>query len=200
MRDNHRCADMRPIATKTKTSSLFDSRIEAAKAGEEWAWEEIYADLAASVTGYVRSRGARDPEDVASEVFLQVARDIKRFTGDEVKFRSWVFVIAHRRVIDARRSKSRQPDIVADATFDIASEDGDVEEEVLEQLAVTHLRDVFELLTDEQKHVLALRLIADLSLEETAEVMGKRVGAIKALQRRALAAVKTQLESGRVTI
>lgn len=185
---------------QSQSTSPFEGRLEAAKAGEDWAWGEIYANLAGPVTGYLRSRGAPDPEDLSSEVFLQVARDIHRFDGDESKFRSWVFVIAHRRLIDARRANSRRVDTVEEPADEHEAEGGDVEEEVMEQLALARMREIFDLLTDDQKHVLALRIIGDLSLEETASVLGKRVGAIKALQRRALAAVRAQIEQGRVSL
>lgn len=189
-------------STRTRNSprTRLDDRIRAAKSGSEWAWREIYTDLAGPVAGYLRSRGARDPEDLASEVFFQVARDIHRFSGDESKFRSWVFVIAHRRLIDARRADSRRPTVVDQPADELEARGGDVEEEVMEHLGTKRLDKVFGELTEDQRQVLALRIIGDLSLEETAAVMGKRVGAIKALQRRALASVKTDLENGRVSL
>jgi RNA polymerase sigma factor (sigma-70 family) len=173
--------------------------IEEAKRGSESAWEQIYGSLAGPVTGYLRSRGAADPEDLSSEVFLQVARDIHRFSGDAEKFRSWVFVIAHRRLIDARRTASRRPVLAESPVNHVDEQGGDVEEEVMSNLGTAWIREVFESLTDEQQKVLSLRIIADLSLEDTAVVMGKRVGAIKALQRRALEAVKTRLAQGGVS-
>lgn len=176
------------------------SRIEAAKQGAAWAWKEIYEELAGPVTGYLRSRGAPEPEDLSSEVFFHVARDIGRFEGDESKFRSWVFVIAHRRLIDARRAKSRRPAMVSGEPGQIDLAGGDVEEEVMSQLAEVRTQEILNTLTDDQRHVLALRIIGDLSLEETASIMGKRVGAVKALQHRALLAIKSRLEEGRVTI
>jgi len=181
--------------------SEFPETLEAAKEGLDWAWRNIYRGLVGPITGYLASRGAVDPDDLAAEVFLQVARDIGRFEGDEPSFRSWVFVIAHRRLIDARRAASRRP--VTTQSTDRLSNDsigGDVEEEAIEQLAVAQMRELFDTLTDAQRDVLALRVIADLTLEETAKVVGKRVGAVKALQRRGLFAIKDQLENGRVTL
>lgn len=172
---------------------------EAAKRGSESAWEQIYASLAGPVTGYLRSHGAPDPEDLCSEVFFQIARDIHRFEGGEDKFRSWVFVIAHRRLIDARRASTRKPVTVDAPPGSIEVEGGDVEEEVMASLGTDWTTAVLAALTDEQKQVLSLRVVADLSLEDTAAVMGKRVGAVKALQRRALAAVKKQLVEGEVS-
>lgn len=186
--------------SRHKDAAGMSDRIAAAKRGEEWAWEDIYRELAGNVTGYLRSRGARDAEDLSSEVFLQVARDIHRFEGDETKFRSWVFVIAHRRLIDARRSESRRPPSSGETPEDHDQAGGDVEEEVMQEIATRRVDEVLSALTEDQRRVLALRVIADLSLEETAKAMGKRVGAVKALQRRALAAAKAQLEEGRVSL
>src|SRR5664279_5241415 len=87
----------------------FATILTAARHGEEWAWAAIYRDLVGPVTGYLASRGAADPEDLASETFLQVARGLANFEGDEAAFRSWVFVIAHRRMQDSRRSAMRRP-------------------------------------------------------------------------------------------
>lgn len=175
-------------------------RIEAAKDGAAWAWEEIYSELAGPVAGYLRSRGAADPEDLSSEVFYQVARDIHRFDGDESKFRSWVFVIAHRRLIDERRAKGRRPNRVDEPLIMLEAEGGDVEQEAMDELSTAQVNHILESLTESQRHVLALRIVADLTLEETASVMGKRVGAVKALQRRALASVEALMAGGRVTL
>lgn len=173
--------------------------IEDAKRGSESAWEQIYSTLAGPVTGYLRSRGAADPDDLCSEVFFQVARDIHRFDGNADKFRSWVFVIAHRRLIDARRASKRRPEIVDEAVSAIDVEGGDVEEEVMASLGDAWASRVLQALTEEQQEVLTLRIVADLSLEETGAVMGKRVGAVKALQRRALMAARRHLGGGAVS-
>jgi RNA polymerase sigma factor (sigma-70 family) len=190
---------MSSARSRTTKSSDFD-RIEAAKSGDELAWADIYNELAGPVTGYLRSRGASDPEDLSSEVFFQVARDIHRFNGNESKFRSWVFVIAHRRLIDARRSEGRRPVTVDTEVSEIDPAGGDVEQEVMAELGSAKVEVILAELTEDQRNVLSLRIVADLTLQETASVMGKRVGAIKALQRRALAAVKAQLDRGRVTL
>ena len=183
----------RPLKSDPTTLDV----IEDAKRGSEPAWAQIYGSLAGPVTGYLRSRGAVDPEDLSSEVFYQVARDIHRFDGDADKFRSWVFVIAHRRLIDARRTASRRPVLADEGDVVLDERGGDVEEEVMANLETAWMREIFDSLTDEQQQVLSLRIVADLSLEDTAAVMGKRVGAIKALQRRALTAVRARLaESG----
>lgn len=69
----------------------FPSVLDAARTGAEWAWTAIYRDLSPAVLRYLRARGAREPEDVLGEVFLQVVRSISHFSGEEHDFRAWVF-------------------------------------------------------------------------------------------------------------
>jgi RNA polymerase sigma-70 factor (ECF subfamily) len=177
----------------------FSTRLEAAKSGRDWAWADLYRELAGPVTGYLASRGATDAEDLASETFLQVARNIHSFDGDEASFRSWVFVIAHRRLLDSRRSRNRRPETLAWTETTPDSTGGDVEEEALESLISEELQDAFKGLTDIQGDVLALRILGRLTLEETAQILGKRVGAIKAAQRRGLIALHPKLDVEGVT-
>ena len=171
----------------------FENVLRAAKEGAEWAWTRLYRDLAGPITGYLASRGAPEPEDLAGETFLRIARNVQTFEGSEASFRSWVFVIAHRRLIDARRAAGRRAEVTSlDALVDPVG--GDAEGEAVDQLVTEEIRRAFGLLTDEQGDVLSLRVIANLTVEETANVMGKRIGAVKALQRRGLLALRRMLD------
>jgi len=175
---------------------VFPEVLAAAKTGADWAWDRVYGELAGPVTGYLTSRGAADPEDLTGETFLQVARNIHAFDGTEGAFRSWVFVIAHRRLIDSRRANGRRP---ASSTLEVDPEGGNVEAEAMERLTTSELVTAFKVLTEDQREVLALRVIANLTLEETADVVGKSVGAVKALQRRALETMRESLEAASVS-
>jgi RNA polymerase sigma-70 factor (ECF subfamily) len=189
------------LARTTQQTEKFENVLAAAKGGANWAWAVIYGELAGPVTGYLSTRGATEPEDLCSETFLQVARGIHAFSGDRAAFRSWVFVIAHRRLLDARRAEIRRPtSIVAPETFNGIPGASRVDEDALARLSTDRLWHVFERLTDDQRDVLALRVIADLTLEQTAEVTGKQIGAVKALQRRALASLRRDLQSMDVPI
>jgi len=168
----------------------FSRILAAAKSGADWAWATIYRDLAGPVTGYLSARGAAEPEDLASETFLQAARHIASFEGDESGFRSWLFVIAHRRLVDSWRTVSRHPHPESLGDFLSEPEGGNTEEEALDRLVTAELLAALEHLTDDQRAVLALRIVGNLTLAETASVLRRRVGAVKALQRRALAALQ----------
>jgi RNA polymerase sigma-70 factor (ECF subfamily) len=143
--------------------------------------EEIYRTLAPRVVGYLRARGADDPEDLAGEVFLQVARDLPRFRDreDPEAVRRWVFTIARNRLADAGRRAKRRPRSsgrdVPDQPAPSAPEPFDPE--LLSALAQ---------LTGDQREVLALRFVADLPLEDVAQLTKRTVGATKSLQHRAL--------------
>jgi RNA polymerase sigma factor (sigma-70 family) len=181
-----------------RESSVFASELSALKSGQDTAWASLYLELVGPITGYLASRGVSEAEDLASEVFLQLARDIHRFEGDRESFRSWAYVIAHRRMIDWRRARVRRPVAVSDTVADAPG--GDVEEEALEKLQTDWINEILAVLTEDQRDVLALRVLADLNLEQTAEVTGKSVGAVKALQHRALHTVRDALVNGSVSL
>ena len=172
----------------------FSRVLAGAKSGAEWAWAAIYRDLAGPVRGYFIARGAADAEDLASETFLQVARDIASFEGDEHGFRSWVFVIAHRRLIDSWRAAGRRPrsTTLVEPVPDV--EGGNTEDEALDRLATAEALSAFGRLTEDQRAVLALRIIGGLSAQQTAGVLGRRAGAVRALQHRGLLALRQMIE------
>ncbi|HUS61021.1 MAG TPA: sigma-70 family RNA polymerase sigma factor [Acidimicrobiales bacterium] len=143
---------------------------------------EVYRSLAPAVLGYLRAERAPEPEDLLGEVFLQVSRDLGRFDGDASALRSWVFKIAHHRLIDARRRAARRPVVASSEMPDRA---GTAVADPVDPALVAALAR----LTDEQREVVALRFVADLSLEAVAELTGRSVGAVKAMQRRALDAL-----------
>ncbi len=181
-------------------SSEFESVITGARAGAEWAWSALYKGLAPSVLGYFRTRRAPDPEDLVGEVFVELARSIDRFRGDYDGFRSWVFVIAHRRLSNRRRSMARKPaDPVDDAVERDQRRATSAEDEALAGIESAHIFQLVDALTPDQREVIALRVVGDQSLEQTARIMGKSVGSVKQLQRRALVQLRKQLEGRAVT-
>jgi RNA polymerase sigma factor (sigma-70 family) len=174
----------------------FNETLEAARAGNEGAWARIFEGLAPVVLGYLRANGAVEPEDVLSETFLQVARDLGRFKGDERGFRAWVFSIAHHRLIDASRNAARRPvDPVAEPPEPHGAEVADdASTEALANISADEVREILDALSPDQRVVLTLRILGDLTVAEVAKTIGKRAGAVKALQRRGLAAVQRELE------
>ncbi|MFN3866003.1 MAG: RNA polymerase sigma factor [Demequina sp.] len=178
----------------------FPTTLAAARQGVTWAWESIYRDLYGPLHGYARGSGPRDQtEDLVSETFLNIARDIHRFDGDEDRFRAWAFTIARRRIQDAWRAHGRVV-LVAEGVDIAAISDerylGDVESEALSDLSMMELRAVIRVLTASQRDVLMLRVVADMSVKDTAEVLQKSEGAVRVLQNRAVRALRDALGRG----
>jgi RNA polymerase sigma factor (sigma-70 family) len=170
----------------------FAGVLEAAQAGAEWAWSRLYADLSGPVLGYLRMRGAVEPEDLLGEVLVQVARNAGTFQGDYSAFRSWVFTVAHHRLVDERRYRARRPVEPGDVP-EAARGLGDTEAEALVGLATQEVVALLDTLTPEQRDVLLLRIVGDMSVEDVARIVGRRPGAVKALQRRGLESLRRSL-------
>lgn len=179
----------------------FAGVLRAARTGEEWAWRALYAELAPALLGYLRARRAGQPDDVLGEVMLQIVRDLSSFDGGEADFRAWAFTIAHHRLLDDRRRSARRPAEPRPAPeLERLGPLGDAEEDALRALSLERVGRLLAQLSPDQQNVILLRVLGDLTSEQVAQVMGKSAGAVKALQRRGLEAIKCELERERVTI
>lgn len=175
--------------------------IARARRGDERAWTVLYDRLSGPLLGYLRARGARDPEDLLGEVFLRLARNLNRFQGDFDGLRSYSFTIAQNCLRDAARRRGVRPDTVFLAPGDVEagglsarSVAASAEEEAMTAVMLERYREGFAELTEEQRHVLYLRVMADLSIESTAELLGKTPGAVKQMQRRAIERLRSALD------
>lgn len=162
----------------------FPQVLLAAQGGAEWAWERLYASVAGGVRGYLTAQGAQDADDLTGEVLLQLVRGIDRFVGDEPAFRSWVFLVAHHRVIDERRRNRRRDDLLRRVPAVDAGESLDAE--VLDRLWPSEWADRLGVLSPDQRTVLLLRVVAGLSADEVGEIVGKAPGAVRVMQHRAV--------------
>ena len=172
-------------------SNAFASVLASAQLGGQRAWTMLYNELAGPVLGYLRVQGAAEPEDLLGEVFLHVARKIGTFEGDAAGFRSWVFMVAHNRVIDERRRRGRRPvQLVTPEQLEPVEAKVDVETAVMNSVATDRVNALLSKLTPDQRAVLHLRMVGGFTIDEIATIVAKPPGAVKALQRRALAALK----------
>ena len=178
-----------------RTGIAFDQVLAAAQAGAPWAFEQLYRDLSPSITAYLRLHGAAEPDDLASETFIGVFTGLPGFSGDEDGLRGWVFTIAHRRLLDDWRRRSRRPQL-ADEPGDLGSHvGGDVEDDVFVRIGAEDVERLCGTLPADQRSVLLLRILADLTVEQVAQVMDRSVASVKALQRRGLRTLRDRLEA-----
>lgn len=164
----------------------------AARLGAGWAFEGIYAALAGHVRRFVAASGASDPEATTQEVFLRVLRRLDRFDGDAEHLRSWVFAVARNLLVDERRAAARRPAVAAGPPPDHPQPGG--EDDVVAGLDARRVRAVLDALPEDQREVVVLRFLLDLPLAEVADVVGRSLPAVKALQHRGLARLRCHLE------
>lgn len=166
----------------------FDDILVAAQAGAEWAFAALYRELNPRLLRYFAARSPSVAEDLASETWLAAARQIRSFQGGEAAFRAWLFTIARRRLVQHWRDSGRRP-FTAEAGCDLLARpgSGDTEAEVMEATAAqAAARAIAEALPPDQADVVLLRILADLDVEQVAEILGKRPGTVRVLQHKAL--------------
>ena len=185
----------RGLGARVSSCGDFDELLREVKLGRPSAWDRCYRWLAPAVGGYLRVQGAHDVDDLTSEVFLAIFRNIDTFSGTEANFRSWVFVIAHRRLQDERRRRFRRPaPAPLDETAAPADPAADAEQAALRSLSTQRVQELCARLAPDQREVLLLRIVGDLTVDQVAEVLGKSPGAVKQLQRRGFEAVRRLVE------
>ncbi len=184
-----KCAD----ATTVTIGAVFPDVMAAAQAGADWAWERLFSSVAGGVRGYLAAHGALDAEDLTGEVLLQLVRGLSRFEGDEAGFRSWVFLVAHHRLVDERRRQHRDAAIAA-RQQPLRSAPG-ADADAMDGLTAAEWGQRLARLTDDQRDVILLRVVADLPTEEVARIVGKKPGAVRVLQHRALAQLRADLST-----
>jgi RNA polymerase sigma-70 factor (ECF subfamily) len=195
------------VATPTTRHSLgdqFPGILTAAQDGGEWAVAILYRWLHPAVVGYLRARVGDDAEDLASETWIAVARGLSSFSGDETAFRSWVFTIAHRRLIDHHRTIARRPRTrslhpvegeATDGPLEMSAADDPAGEVISAVAADEAVRRIVKLLPPDQAEIVLLRVVAGLPVDEVAAITGRRAGTVRVLQHRALRRLAERLEN-----
>ena len=177
------------------SAALSDAVVERARSGDTAALTTIYIAVSPGILAYLRSRGSQDAEGLTQEVFTQLLPRIRRIKGGASGLRALAFTIAHSRLVDEFRRRSRAVELPYEAELDGRR----VEPAERDALNNVHARDTAALvdsLSDDQRSVIMLRVFGDLSLEDTAHALGKSVGAVKQLQRRGLLALRARLDEG----
>ena len=180
--------------------SGFPDVLRAAAGGDETAFARLWRDAHPPVLRYLRVVAGDAGEDIASEVWLEVARGLPRFRGGEPEFRGWLFTIARRRVIDLRRYHSRHPVSLTGEPRDLDQKAGDdTAAAALESMSTEAALEMIATLPREQAEVIVLRVIAGLDAGQVARIVGKRPGAVRVSAHRGLRTLAARLsaQSGR---
>lgn len=183
------------LQQRQETVADLDGVITAAAGGSPDAWRIVYDELSPSVYGYFVMHGAGrdDAEELTNEVFLQVLPKVAQMKGGWSGVKTFTFSVAHARLVDHFRENSRRQQ------QDEYTHDSDprlhpsAETEAVGNVAAGELLDVMDFLPPDQKTVIMMRVMADLSLEQTANAMGRSVAAVKKLQGTGLATLRKLL-------
>jgi len=178
---------------------LTEDVVAAARTGDAAAFRTIYRELSPIVLGYLRSHGVSDPEAITSDVFVSVLQRMHRLVGGVAGLRTFVMSVAHARNVDEVRRRRRQPqpreyDASLDRRVTCSAED-----EALAYVGRASIVALLRSLPDDQREALVLRFVADLPIDDVAEIMGRSAGAVKQLQRRGLLALRRRLADQGVT-
>ncbi|MFF5446086.1 RNA polymerase sigma factor [Streptomyces sp. NPDC012888] len=160
----------------------------AAQHGDESAFRTVYRSVHPRLLGYVRTLvGDTEAEDVTSEAWLQIARDLGTFSGDADRFRGWAARIARNRALDHVRMRGRRPAIGGDETeLTGRAADCDTAGAAIESLATGRTMALIARLPQDQAEAVVLRVVVGLDAKSAAETLGKRPGAVRTAAHRGL--------------
>jgi len=162
--------------------------VELAQKGDEAAFREIYRSVQPGLLRYLRGLVAHDAEDIASETWGQVARDLAGFRGDDQGFRGWVARIGRNRALDHLRYLRRRPIAAVTSIDELVESAGpdDTARRAMEVFATESAIAMIARLPTEQAEAVLLRVVMGLDVTTTAQVLGKRAGAVRTAAHRGL--------------
>jgi RNA polymerase sigma-70 factor (ECF subfamily) len=162
--------------------------VRAARDGDEDAFRTVYRAVHPRLLGYVRTLvGDYEAEDVTSEGWLQIARDLGTFDGDADRFRGWAARIARNRALDHIRLRGRRPVVGGDESELLGrAADSDTADEAIEALATNRTLALIAQLPQDQAEAVVLRVVVGLDAKTAAETLGKRPGAVRTAAHRGL--------------
>ncbi len=170
-----------------------------AQRGDEESFREVYRTVQPALLRYLRVLVRDDAEDVASEAWLQIARDLAKFSGTADGFRGWCATIARNRAMDhLRRVRSRpvSADAPVEEFVDLPAGD-DTAGTAIELADGNAALALIATLPPDQAEAVMLRVIVGLDAEAAAAVLGKRAGAVRTAAHRGLKTLAKQLTLGK---
>lgn len=178
-------------------SDALAAAVGRAQLGDPVAFTEVYRTVHPLLMRYLRGIVGQDAEDVASEAWLQITRDLGTFAGNGDAFRGWAATIARNRARDHLRSAKRRPrSSLAELDDELRHGTGyspGPESLLMDSQATRAAVDLIASLPKEQAEALLLRVVMDLDVETAARVLGKRPGAVRTATHRGLRALAARV-------
>ncbi|HEX2029396.1 MAG TPA: sigma-70 family RNA polymerase sigma factor [Nitriliruptorales bacterium] len=182
-----------------ETSEVLDEFVDGVRRGDPDAISAVYLEVAPALRAYLRSEvhHGEVADDLVEHTFVELIESHDTIRGDGRALRTWLYRAARNNLYDWRRRAARRADHELKDELVATLQDGDPGPETVasERDALADIRDALDQLSPDQREVLQLRLVAELSTAEVAELTERTVGAVKALQHRGLANMARILES-----
>lgn len=161
--------------------------VARAQEGDEDAFARVYGLVQPGLLGYLRGLVGEDAEDVASDSWLEIARDLGRFRGDGAGFRGWTATIARHRALDHLRKQRRRPQtaLLEQDAIDLPG-GRDTADAALETVSTEQALELIGSLPQDQAEAVLLRVVVGLDGPAAARVLGKRPGAVRSAAHRGL--------------
>ncbi|MEU1152663.1 sigma-70 family RNA polymerase sigma factor [Streptomyces sp. NPDC005918] len=175
--------------------------VAAARTGDREAFATLYNDHRDAVFCYVRSRvhSQHLAEDMTQDVFVRALARVNTFTWQGRDFGAWLITIARNLHLDYVKSARTRREVSVGVMYDSDETDRSAETVALRKLeaveAKAALHGAIYLLNPYQRECITRRFIDELTVEETAAAMGRKVGAVKTLQYRALRTLEHELRA-----
>jgi len=181
----------------TRIESSEDALLEGAIRAEPAALGMLYDLYVEKIYAYIYHRvGQADlAEDLTGQVFMRMLEAVRTGRVWHTSFSGWLYRIAHNLVVDHYRRKKRATIVDLDDAAPVRAQTGDPIDSMESQFERERLRAALAKLTDEQAQVIGLRFLEDLSIAEVAQIMDKTEGAVKALQYRAVLALRRVMQA-----
>jgi RNA polymerase sigma-70 factor (ECF subfamily) len=173
--------------TGTTRPEELDRLVRGARDGDEDAFRLLYRQVHPRLLRYVRTLVGDEAEDVTSEAWLHIARDIASFRGDIDGFRGWAATIARHRALDHVRYHKRRPveHTPTGELPELPSTD-DTETAALDLLSTKAALSLIARLPRDQAEIIILRVVVGLDVKAVAKLLGKRAGAVRTAAHRGL--------------
>jgi RNA polymerase sigma-70 factor (ECF subfamily) len=170
--------------------------VGAARDGDDDAFCILYTAVQPGLLRYLRALVGQDAEDVASETWLQIARDIRSYRGEGGGFRAWAASIGRHRAMDHLRRQSRRPARAAAGMEQLEQlvDDQDTAARAVEAVSTDAAIALIATLPRDQAEAVLLRVVVGLDAQAAAQVLGKRAGAVRTAAYRGLRRLARQLE------
>lgn len=178
------------VANRVSMTESDGDLLDRARSGEPAVWERIVGEFGPVIRGYARARGVRDPDDLTQDVFVAASSRLSEFQGDWNAFRSWLFAIAYRQIINRYRKSKFDTTPLPDSLVLMTNS---AEDEVISKVENTAAVAALKVLNDVERDVVLMRVLGGLDMEDVAKAVGKRPGNVRVIQSRAMTKLRDEL-------